>query len=130
MIKIHESLSNDFIKKVEKDKDVLAVILFGGIVKRKSYSDVDVCIVLKTESYNNLFLSKKKLEYAAFLDEKFDVQIFQQLPLYIKIRILKEGKILLCKDEDALYEFAYETIKDSEDYQKIYTNYLEGVSYA
>ncbi|MDI6916840.1 MAG: nucleotidyltransferase domain-containing protein [Thermoplasmatales archaeon] len=130
MIKIHERLKKDFIKKVEKDKDVLAVILFGGIVKRKTYSDVDVCIVLKTESYNNLFLSKKKLEYVAFLDEKFDVQIFQQLPLYIRIRILKEGKVMFCKDESLLYEFAYETIKDSEDYQKIYTNYLEGISYA
>jgi hypothetical protein len=130
MIKIHEILGKGLIKKVEKDKDVLAIILFGGVVKRKNYSDVDVCIVLRPENYNNLFISKKKLQYAVTLDEKFDVQIFQQLPLYIRMRIIKEGKILFCKDERLLYRLAYETIKDSENYQKIYTNYLEGVSYA
>jgi len=57
----------------------------------------------------------------------FDIQIFQQLPLYIQVRILKEGKILFCKDEDELYELALQTVKSFESYKKIYYAYLDSI---
>lgn len=59
-----------------------------------------------------------------------DVQIFQQLPLYIRIRILKEGKILFCSNTGLLYDAAFSTIREFEDYKPIYKSYLEGVLYA
>jgi hypothetical protein len=44
--------------------------------------------------------------------------------------VLKEGKILLCKDEDALYEVAYRTAQAFEDYKPYYRRYLEEVARA
>jgi hypothetical protein len=39
-----------------------------------------------------------------------DVQVFQQLPLYVRSEILKEGRLVLVEDEAALYELVIETI--------------------
>ncbi|MGQ9719234.1 MAG: hypothetical protein ACUVWK_05295 [Nitrososphaerales archaeon] len=57
-------------------------------------------------------------------DEKVQVHIFQNLPIFMRIRVLKEGKILFCKDEGMLYEIAFKTIKEFEDFKKYYKEYL------
>ncbi len=117
------------VEKAEKDSDVLAVIVFGSYARNEKFLDIDVCIVLKPGKHSPLFLSKKRLEYLTDFPD-IDIQIYQQLPLYIKIRILKEGKVLYCKNEDLLYDLAFSTIKDFEYYKPIYFSYLEGVLHA
>lgn len=116
-------------EKAEKDEDVLALIIFGSFARNEEYSDVDVCVVLKPGKYTPLFLSRKRLEYSTSFPG-LDIQIYQQLPLYIRIRILKEGKILLNKDEDLMYDLAFSTIRDFEYYKPIYRSYLESVLHA
>ncbi len=113
-------------KEVLKDKEVLAAILFGSF-PQEGFSDIDVCIVLYPGKYENLYLSEKKLKLMMALGD-FDIQIFQQLPLYIRIRVLK-GEVIFCRDEKVLYEVAIQTIKEFEDYKKIYYEYLSGVSH-
>jgi hypothetical protein len=73
-------------------------------------------------------MSHKKLEYLGLAD--YDVTLFQQLPLYIRHRVIKEGKVLFCRDEGKLYELVIETIKQFEDFKPIYYEYLEGVIHA
>ena len=65
-------------------------------------------------------MSKKKIDYLTIAKKNQDIQIFQQLPLYIRIRVLKDAKILYCKNEDALYELAFSTIKEFNLYEKVY----------
>ena len=79
------------------------------------------------KKYPNLEMSKIRLNFLKELNNKFDIQIFQQLPVYIKIRVLKEGKILFCKNSDKLYEIAFTAIKDFGFYKKIYDLYLSEV---
>ncbi|HDD46544.1 MAG TPA: nucleotidyltransferase domain-containing protein [Candidatus Aenigmarchaeota archaeon] len=112
------------VETVKKDKDVLAVLVFGSYARGERYSDIDVCIVLK-EKMKNLEMSRKKLYYISSFP--LDIHIFQQLPLYIRIRVLKEGKVIYCKNMDLLYDTAIKTIKEFEDYKHIYYSYLEGV---
>jgi hypothetical protein len=57
-----------------------------------------------------------------------DIHVYQQLPLYIRKRILKEGETLFCRDEDALYELAFRTVQEFEDFKRIYYGYLEEVA--
>jgi hypothetical protein len=110
--------------------DVVSVILFGSAARNEhsTQSDVDICIVLKRNNYPKIYLSEKKLKFTAEFGN-LDIQIYQQLPVYIRHRILKEGKILFCKDEDELYNVAFETIQQYEDYKPIYDYYLQGVQY-
>lgn len=116
------------INKARKDKNILAVIVFGSFARKERYSDIDVCLVLK-ERQKNIEMSKTKIKYLKGFPA-FDIQIFQQLPLYIRIRILKEGKILFCSNTDMLYDMAFATIKEFGDYKHIYDSYLEGVMHA
>ena len=121
----------DLVEKARQDQDVLAVIVFGSCVRGNDgpFSDLDICLVLQPKDHDNLDLSRKRLEYlkcASIPD--LDVQIYQQLPLYIRKRILKEGKILFCRDEDALYEVAFRTVQEFEDFKRIYYGYLEEVA--
>ena len=69
-------------------------------------------------------MSGKRLKYSNLLPSKYDVRIFQQLPIYIRKRILKDAKIVNCKNYALLYEIAFSAVKEFEYYQKIYDYYL------
>lgn len=117
-------------RKAGEDEDVLAIISFGSYARKEKHSDIDICLILRPRQYEELSLSKKRLEYLALLGEGFDIQIFHQLPLYVKIRVIREGKVEFCKDEPALYELAIQTMKEFELFEPIYLNYLEAVASA
>jgi len=61
------------------------------------------------------------------LDQNIDIQIFQQLPIYIRARIIGGCKILLDKNSDLLYNIAFDTIKEFGFFKKTYENYLREV---
>lgn len=114
----------------QHDPDVLGVLFFGSAAKGQAgpQSDVDVCLVLVPNRArpDRAMLMRKRLEYLK--DFNLDVQIFQALPLYIRRRVLRDGKVLLVKDEDRLYEIAYRTMQAFEDFRHIYHDYLEQVA--
>jgi predicted nucleotidyltransferase len=112
------------------DADVLAVILYGSAARGKASatSDVDVSLVLTPERRTSAQMTAKRLEYLQEVD--LDVQVFQQLPLYIRQRVLKENRILFVRDEDELYELAFRTVQAFEDFRPRYQAYLNEVSRA
>lgn len=111
------------IDKAKKDKRVIAVALFGSSLKIEG-RDIDICVFLD-KRYSNLEMSKKRLQFLRGLDDDFDIQIFQQLPIYIRSKILREGKILFCKNLKLLYDLAFLTIKEFDDFKDIYKSYIE-----
>ena len=115
-------------EQVKNDPDILALFLYGSTARAEQnrQSDVDICLVLMPGSYTPLSLSHKKLSYLKSFD--LDIQVFQQLPLYIKSTILKEGRLLHCKDEDALYDLSFQVIREFSDFEHIYRDYLKEVS--
>ncbi|HLC90300.1 MAG TPA: nucleotidyltransferase domain-containing protein [Candidatus Nanoarchaeia archaeon] len=123
-----DKVLQQIIKKAKNDPDILAVALFGSYLKKKLYNDIDICIFLVPKKYDELIISKKKLEYTPH-QEKYDVQIFQQLPLYIRKRILKEAKILYQRNEDDLYDLYYSTIQQYALFEPIYEDYLKEVAH-
>lgn len=114
--------------KAKKDKEVLAVSIFGSFARKEKHRDIDVCIFLRKKT-SSLKMSKKRLAYLKNAKEKFDIQIFQQLPLYIRHRVLKEGKIIFCANENELYDLALLTAKEYEDFKPVYKGYLEAVKH-
>jgi len=119
-----EDLLKKLIALAEKDKEILAILIYGSYARGEQYRDIDVCLVLDEKSAEIAF--EKRLEYSGY--ENLDVNIFQSLPLYIRIRILKEGTIKHCKDENALYDIAIKTVKEFELFKPKYQLYLEGVA--
>jgi len=117
------------LEKAGEDPEVLAVIQFGSTVRSEATasSDIDICLVLRLAEADRLALSRKLLDYA---DLNLDLYVFGLLPLYIRIRALKGGRVLFCRDEDELYELAFRTAQAFEDYRHIYREYLEEVARA
>lgn len=123
---------DQLLAMVEQDKEVLAVIIFGSAARQEQthLSDVDLCVVMtpQPKPFGNTVLSHKRLEYMK--DNSLDVRIFQQLPLYIRVRVLKEGRVLFVRDEDQLYKLAFRTAQSFEDFKHIYYGYLKEVALA
>lgn len=121
---LRSRLFNNLLKTAKKDKDVVAVMLFGSAARNEIYRDIDVAIVLYPKRHTALKMSDIKLKYAA-ISEKLDVNVLQQLPLYIQKRAIKEGKLLMCKDDDAFYDAVFESIRAFEDFMPKYKIFLE-----
>lgn len=99
------------------------VFLFGSVPEKKDnkLSDIDFAVY---HSGNKKERFKFRIKLLAKLSDKYDIQIFQDLPLYVRINVLK-GKLIYAKNEQFAYDEAYETIKSFEDYKKYYYDYLE-----
>jgi len=119
------------LAKAREDPDVLGVFLFGSAARGEEgpRSDVDVSLVLTEDAAaDTLAASRKRLDYMAASD--LDVRVFQRVPLYIRHRILKEGRLLFSRDEDLVYELAVRTAREFERFKPIYREYLEQVARA
>ena len=118
------------LKTVYKDGDLLAVILFGSVARHEQtpLSDVDICLVMMPDYRTSepTAISNKRIDYLK--DFSLDIRIFQQLPIYVRTRVLKEGKILFVRDEKLLYELAFRTVQAFEDFKHIYDGYLQEVA--
>jgi len=115
------------LSEVKNDPEILSIILFGSRARQDESpaSDVDIAIVLVPGKYSRYELSRKRLSYL----ERFpslDIHIFQNLPLQIRHRVLKEGEILWVADEDLLYDVAYRTSRRWEDFRPYYRMTVEG----
>ena len=119
----------ELLQHAQADPDILAVLLFGSVARGEhtATSDVDVCLVLQAQQYSPLALSRKKLAYR---QDTLDVHVFQQLPLYIRRRVFKDGQVLWVKDTDTLYALACRTAQAFEDFKPLYVMYLAEVARA
>ena len=103
-------------------KKVKFIILFGSRARgeARKASDYDLCVYYKG---NRREAFKFRMLALGNLLEEYDVQIFQLLPVQLKRECLR-GKVLFCRDETFLYDIAYETIKEWEDFKRYYYDYL------
>ena len=121
---------DSLLERIQRDDDVLAAVLFCSSARKEDSfsSDIDICLLLKHKKYTPLFLSQEKIEYLKQCS--FDIHIFQQLPIYIRVRVLREGKILYCRDEDELYATAFRTIEEFDHFRPFYDEYVRQVAHA
>ncbi len=116
--------------KIKKDKQILAVFLFGSVARgeNNARSDLDICLVLTPGKFTSKKFSQVKIKYLSRFNA--DIWVFSQLPIYIQQRILKEGKVLFCRNDDLLYEIAFKVIREFADFEPFYREYLREVLHA
>jgi hypothetical protein len=116
----------EFLKQLKNTKyfqNIEFIIVYGSVLTEYHFekSDIDICIYMKEKKE---VLAEIRLNLLAEFPEKYDIQMFQLLPLYVQIEVLK-GEVLYVKDEDFIYEIAYRTIDEWEDFYPIYKDYIE-----
>ncbi len=128
-MEIFKHSAEKLVKMAESDKEILAVFLFGSAARKDhtGLSDVDICLVMDGDKYSPEVLFQKRLKFLQEFD--MDIQIFQELPIYIRVRIIREGKLLFCGNEDILYSFVFRAIQEFNDFEHIYRDYLKGVAH-
>ena len=114
-----------FLEKLKKRKDfgrVKFIILFGSQARGNpnKFSDYDFAVYYDANSDERYEFRK---DFGGDFSDKFDVLVFQDLPLYIQKEVIK-GKIIYVVDEGFLYDVAYKTIKRFEDFKKYYYDYI------
>ena len=101
-----EEIRDDFLDIVKK-KEIIGILLFGSFVKDQetNNSDVDICIVAPNEDVFEL------LTYIAGIinlpKKRYDIRIFSELPLHIKIQVIEDGVLIHSPDKYDLYEYFY-----------------------
>ncbi|RLI69847.1 hypothetical protein DRO91_02125 [Candidatus Heimdallarchaeota archaeon] len=102
--KLLERLKKDF-SKLAKDPEVLAILLYGSHARGEasSRSDIDICIVAPKTKDQVELLRKAWREVGG----KYDLWLFEELPLYIQAEIIDTHKVVYCKDLPELFEYFY-----------------------
>jgi predicted nucleotidyltransferase len=115
------------VARAKNDPHILAVMPFGSQARGEAHaaSDIDVCLVMVPD-FDRDEAFATKLSYSGSFD--VDVAIFQELPLHIRTRVLKDGTVVFVRDEDALYDVAIRTVRAWEDFRHIHRAYLDQVA--
>ena len=110
------------IKKAHLSSKVEFIILYGSVSKNKAtpLSDIDIAISLKLNPKERL---QARIKLLSFLPEKYDLQIFEDLPLYVQKEVL-QGKLLYCNNKKRLIERALALIQEYEDFEPFYLYYI------
>lgn len=112
------------IRAMTEFQRVEFIILYGSVARERAMksSDIDICIYYRTEKEEELSKFRLKLLSALCRDD-YDVQIYQQVPLYMRTEILK-GTVLYVREREFLYAVALETIKDFESFRPRFYDYI------
>ncbi|NOZ76416.1 MAG: nucleotidyltransferase domain-containing protein [Euryarchaeota archaeon] len=111
------------LKAIEGFEKVKFIILYGsraGGHERRG-SDIDLCIYYDGEPEEASRFRFKVL--SELFDDRYDVQVFQQLPLYVRVQVL-QGEVIYCRDTRFLYETARDTVKEFESFKHRFYDYI------
>jgi predicted nucleotidyltransferase len=104
--------------------DIPGIYLFGSLAEGRSdeRSDIDICLVAGRD-LDPVRLQSLAWQYLS--SDRYDVRIFELLPLYLQIRILAQGILLSSPDQAALCEYLYPWWKRWDD-QRWYQTPIPG----
>ncbi len=99
------------IEPFEKNRDVISIYLFGSYARgrEKPFSDIDICVIADKHANRDEILSHSS--------KKIDISIFHELPLTMRFRVIKEGKLLFSRDELKLHRIIVATIRSYLDFK-------------
>ncbi len=95
------------LKFLENFKEIHSVLIFGSHARGDitSRSDVDVCLVMPNCD------NRRRREIAELaagkLGERFDVKVFELMPLFLKITVINNHIIIFTRNKCELYEYFY-----------------------
>ncbi len=111
---------------------VVLAYLFGsyGRGAAHAHSDVDVAVLLAPSEELDYFAVRLKLmgELSSLLQRnEIDVAILNQTPLTLNYRVVREGRLLHCADDDQRIQFVWQTTMrylDFEPFLRLYEQTL------
>jgi len=114
-----ERMVNEEIKRqISKDFDFLksrlkGIILFGSYADDSctARSDIDICLVAGERDVKEIF----NMVLESDVTEKYDIKIFETLPVYMKAEVLENAVIIWAYDEPELSYYLYKNRRLVDD---------------
>lgn len=111
------------IRAIDGFDRVRFIFLYGSVAAGQARidSDIDLCLWYDgdtTEAERFRFACIKELS-----DSGFDLQIFSHLPLYIRIEVIR-GRLLYAQDMRFVYDVAYRTNREFDDFKHRFYDYI------
>ena len=105
----------EIAEEIMKQKKVIAVYLFGSFARGATHeqSDIDICVI-----------GERGKQMPIFEKEGYDIISFWDLPLPIRFRVLREGKLLAVKNAEYIRKVKLETLRDYLDIKPLINRYL------
>jgi predicted nucleotidyltransferase len=120
-IKSKKSLQPDISDVIKQIKDIGGdsikfIVLYGSAAKGKStdLSDIDIAVFHSGDKRERFQFRVKVL---GRIGNKFDIQTYQDLPLYIQNEILSIGNVLYFSDYTEIFYTFMKTIREYEDFK-------------
>ncbi len=116
-IKRIPDISNAVKKIIEIGKERVEFIMLYGSAARgelTSLSDIDLAVFYNGDKKERFDFRVKIL---GRVNDKFDIQTFQDLPLYIQKDILSTGRVIYYRDYRKLFNIFMKTIREFEDFK-------------
>lgn len=129
MRNIFEKNKEKLIEFIEKRENIIAVYLFGSYADNtyNEKSDIDLAVLYSNEIDLSEHVSDMVDLERIFENVKVDYIDLNQVSLFFRFSILKNGKAIYVADENKLYDYVYKTqhqyIEMSYSRQK-YENYV------
>lgn len=111
-----------FLKEPFWEEKLSGVLLYGSqaLGEAGPDSDIDLCLVIPEES-DAVRAELWRKFIAKLRDDRFDVRIFELLPLHIKAEVMEKGIVLASRDEPELYEYFHPFRREWEDQRHRHT---------
>ena len=120
-VKTKKSLEHDISNVIKKIKDIGGakikfIVLYGSAAKGKStgLSDIDIAVYYDGDKRERFEFRVKIL---GRVGSKFDIQTFQDLPLYIQKDTLSTGDVIYYRDYKDIFNIFMKTIREFEDFK-------------
>ena len=107
-------MQNNIVINLKKDleeikNDVFAILIYGSYATGDANvrSDIDACVILKNNDEEEIKNIYRKILRISGKNEKYDVRIFEQMPLFMKMQAIRDGRVIYAKDKARLGEYFY-----------------------
>lgn len=113
-----EHMLQDMVSVCEGESRILALMIFGSYARMELYRDLDIAVVLqKTEERISNLKLLSIFEKVIPDGLEVDLNIFNDLSIEIRSRILTEGKVVYVRDMNSLYDVSIEVIQEKSDFE-------------
>jgi uncharacterized protein len=84
-------------------------------------SDTDIAVYYDASKEQRF---RFRMKILGRVDYTYDIQIFQDLPLYIRKDVIK-GRILYTSDKRFIHEISQDTYREFDDFKKRFYDYIQ-----
>ena len=119
-------IQNTVVRYLEPIDEITLVFLFGSVVNRDSFRDIDIAVRLVRDFPRTNYLNfqlELQLELQKVLKNEVDLIILDQAPPLLRYKVLKTGILIIEKDRAAFRDFFKRTIYEYFDFLPVFNLY-------